>query len=184
MSQPNAGHAVARNHGIRLATGDFIGFIDADDLWHPEKLERQLRLFAARPELGIVFSHLENFVSPDVDLAELPPTGDAPCASMPGYSATCMLVRREVFDRVGLLDETLKHGNDRDWLCRAAEQSVPMEMLPDVLLRRRLHKTNRSSALADRSRSEYLRIIKASLDRRRREAGEPMAYPFKNRGPG
>jgi GT2 family glycosyltransferase len=83
-----------------------------------------------------------------------------------------MLARRTNFDRVGLFDETLRHGNDRDWLLRAAEQGVQVELLPDILVYRRLHHANRSSAMGDLSRAEYLRILKTSLDRRRAAHGQ------------
>src|SRR5262249_46647903 len=53
VRQEQAGPAAARNAGIRRATGAFISFLDADDLWHPEKLARQLARFAARPDLEV-----------------------------------------------------------------------------------------------------------------------------------
>lgn len=178
LQQPNAGHASARNLGVSRATGAFVAFCDADDLWLPEKLERQLARFEARPELGVVFTWLENFVSPDADPARLPP-GEASKA-VAGYSSVTMLARREAWDRVGPLDVTLRHGNDREWFCRAAEASVAMEMMTGVLVRRRLHTTNRSAALGSNSRAEYLRILKASLDRRRSQNGGDVAeYPFR-----
>jgi hypothetical protein len=55
---------------------------------------------------------------------------------------------------------------------RAAEQGIQVDLLPDVLVYRRLHDTNRSTALGGPSRAEYLRIIKASLDRRRAKDGQ------------
>jgi len=174
VHQPNAGHAAARNLGLSVAKGEYTAFVDADDLWHPEKLARQLERFAARPELGVVFTHLENFRSADGD-----PSPGA-LRPLPGYTSVSMLAKREVFARVGLLDVALEHGNDRDWFCRAAEHGVVMEMMPDVLVRRRLHESNRSSALSGNSRAEYLRILKASLDRRRRGDGEVAEYPFRS----
>ena len=53
-----------------------------------------------------------------------------------------------------------------------------MEMMPDVLVRRRLHASNRSAALGGNSRAEYLRILKASLDRRRAGGNAVVEYPF------
>ena len=178
LRQAHAGHAAARNHGLSVATGDFIAFVDADDLWHPEKLARQLARFAARPERGVVFTHLENFWSPDADPARRP--NEDAFRPVPGYTSVTMLAGRDVFDRVGLFDVALKHGNDRDWFCRVAEQNIAMEMMPDVLVRRRLHASNRSAAHGDTSRAEYLRILKASLDRRRGGGGEVTAYPFQS----
>lgn len=50
----NGGVASARNFGLDVATGDFIAFLDADDYWHPQKLQRQMDVFAAHPEVGLV----------------------------------------------------------------------------------------------------------------------------------
>jgi len=175
VQQPNAGHASARNLGLSVATGEFLSFLDADDLWHPEKLARQLARFDEKPKLGVVFTHIENFYSPDADPAVRP--DDDALRPIPGYTSVTMLARAEEFGRVGGSDVELKHGNDRDWFCRAAELGVAIEMMPDVLVRRRLHAQNRSAALSSDSRAEYLRILKASLDRRR-AAGDVTEYPF------
>lgn len=175
LQQPNAGHGAARNFGISAATGAFLSFVDADDLWHPDKLSRQLARLEADPALGVVFTHLENFWSPDADPAAAPP--NEAFVPIPGYTSVTMLARSETFSKVGSFDVTLQHGDDRDWFCRASEQGITMAMMPDVLVRRRLHHTNRSAALGNNSRAEYLRILKASLDRRR-ASGDIAQYPF------
>lgn len=56
VRQPNAGAYAARNTGVAAGSGEFVAFLDADDRWEPAKLERQLALFANRPEVGLVFS--------------------------------------------------------------------------------------------------------------------------------
>jgi hypothetical protein len=68
---------------------------------------------------------------------------------------------------VGLFKTSLHHGDSTDWFMRADQSGAVMELLPDVLVHRRLHQTNRSRLLAANSRDEFLKIVKARLDRQR-----------------
>jgi glycosyltransferase involved in cell wall biosynthesis len=61
LCQQNQGVPAARNAGLRIATGDFIGFLDGDDKWHPDKLKRQIALFDENPEIGVVFTDYSPF---------------------------------------------------------------------------------------------------------------------------
>lgn len=56
IAQPNSGQSHARNVGIERATGEYVAFLDADDLWLPEKLKEQINLFSRLPEVEVVFS--------------------------------------------------------------------------------------------------------------------------------
>lgn len=167
VKQSNKGPATARNFGLSLATGDFVAFLDADDLWHPEKLERQLARFQNRPELDYCVTHAQNFW-----VAEM--AGEAKkyerhriSGSLPGYVTGTLMARRALFETVGLFDPALGHGDSTDWFLRASERGTVMELLSDVLLYRRLHPANRSRVRAANSRDEYLRLLKLSLDRKR-----------------
>ncbi len=60
ISQDNQGLAGARNTGIRCATGDYLAFLDADDLWAPTKLEKQVSLLDQNPEVGLVYTWVES----------------------------------------------------------------------------------------------------------------------------
>jgi glycosyltransferase involved in cell wall biosynthesis len=54
VAQPNAGASAARNLGIASSRGEFVAFLDADDVWHPRKLEAQLEALARHPDLGML----------------------------------------------------------------------------------------------------------------------------------
>jgi glycosyltransferase involved in cell wall biosynthesis len=167
LRQSNKGPATARNLGVRLATGEFVAFLDADDLWHPEKLERQLARFQARPELGCCVAHVQNFWIMEMAGEAKKYERHRISGSLPGYVTGTLLARRALFEIVGLFDSALGHGDSTDWFLRACERETVIELLSDVLLFRRLHRANRSRVHATKSRDEYLRLLKLSLDRKR-----------------
>jgi glycosyltransferase involved in cell wall biosynthesis len=167
LKQRNQGPSAARNLGLRAATGEFIAFLDADDLWHPEKLTRQMERFHARPELDYCVTYAQNFWSPELDAEAARYQSHRISRPLPGYVTQTLVARRVLFDTVGLFNAALPHGDSTEWFLRAAEYGAVMELLPQVLVYRRLHPMNRSRLLSSNSRDQYLRLLKSSLDRRR-----------------
>ena len=163
--QENAGHAAARNRAVALASGERFAFLDADDRFVPDKLERQSAVLDADETLDMVFGHVREFVSPELSEEERR-TVRPPAPPAAWTAPNLMLVRRESFFRVGLFDERLKVGVTVDWYARALEAGLRSAMLPEVVLERRLHLSNNGLLERD-SRSQYLHVLKASLDRRR-----------------
>lgn len=116
--------AKPKNVGIKLAKGKYIAFLDHDDEWLPEKLERQLKLFEVSniPNLGLVSSNamIVNLVDGSTLEHKMPRLTD-PCAGLLErnfiFCSSGVVVKREVFDEVGLHDERFKQGDDWDmWL--------------------------------------------------------------------
>ena len=167
VKQPNAGPAAARNLGINVATGEFLAFLDADDLWLPEKSALQMARFQTRPELDYCVGYVQNFWIPELREEAERFREHRISKPLPGYVTSTLMVRRNFFDAVGLFNATMNHADDTDWFLRARERGGVMELLPDVLLYRRLHTSNLSRVGASQSRDQYLDVIKAVLDRRR-----------------
>jgi glycosyltransferase involved in cell wall biosynthesis len=167
VRQNNAGPAAARNLGLNLAQGEFVAFLDADDLWHPEKLRRQMARFQARPELDYCVGYVQNFWIPELQAEAEKYRGHRISEPMPGYVTGTLLARCVVFEMLGLFDPALDHGDSTEWFLRAVERGAMTELLPDLLLYRRLHPNNRSRARAANSREEYLKLLKSALDRKR-----------------
>jgi glycosyltransferase involved in cell wall biosynthesis len=165
LSQPNSGISAARNRAVALATGDYLAFLDADDLWVADKLARQYAAFQADPDLDLVFGQVCQFHDRTTadPLAARPP---APAELQPGYLPSALLLPRATFLRVGLFETNWRMGEFTSWYLRAQEAGLRVAMLPELVAWRRLHQTN--NGLQQRqSINDYVRILKASLDRRR-----------------
>jgi glycosyltransferase involved in cell wall biosynthesis len=171
IQQANAGNGSARNTGLQAATGEFLAFLDADDRFAPGKLSLQMRALDEDPDLDMVFGHVREFVSPELD-EETRATIRPPAATpMPWTAPNLMLIRRASFHRVGLFSTTVRVGVTVDWFARADEAGLRHRILPQTVLERRLHTQNNGLRERD-SRSQYLEVLKAALDRRRAAAGD------------
>lgn len=122
LYQENGGQAIAKNHGVRTAKGEFIAFLDADDMWYPEKLEIQIPLFSRSENTGIVYSRLcyidekgeERGIS-DNELFRGQVSGALLIRNFIGFGTS--VVRKECFERLGVFNESLNMGIDYDlWL--------------------------------------------------------------------
>ena len=163
--QINNGTAAARNLGTRAAKGSYFAFLDQDDLWEKDKLELQVSAFRNDPKLDIAFGMVKQFHSPELDKS-LKQSIQCPHYPMPGFLPSAMLVNREAFFKVGPFDSTWQIGEWANWYVRACELKLRIVMLPEVVALRRLHESNKG-ILQREYRAEYIRILKASLDRHR-----------------
>lgn len=123
ICKPHSGKSASRNAGIYAAQGDYIAFIDADDLWLPEKLELQMQMFSRDPNLGWVYSDGYLFEGASTKntmtfggLSHLH-SGDILCPLLlhDFIPSPTPVIRRKIFDEVGYFDETLLRQEPEDW---------------------------------------------------------------------
>ena len=143
--QNNAGVAAARNAGMAVARGEYLAFLDSDDLWLPEKIEKQLALFEADPGLGLVHCGAERFDAAGKTLS-------VEVSGLEGWVArellargqgliavgSSMMVRRKVADEIGGFDSRLPACEDGDFCYRVALR-YRFGFVPEPLVRYRQH---------------------------------------------
>lgn len=146
----NAGVAATRNRGVALASGEFIAYLDDDDLWRPHHLHGLVSLLDARPYSGLVYGDAEIWrmerVSPGISGAGTDETWrpaefrtlavafDAEELYRNDYIVPGgMMHRRSLYEAVGPFDERLYVSDDWDWLLRVNAASA-IDRLPHVVV--------------------------------------------------
>jgi len=165
VKQPNQGGNVARNRGIREASGDFIAFLDSDDVWHPSKLEKQMSVMMADAEIGAVYCGLQQVDLESGKVVEVNertyPQGNI-LSQMLIHDVTAptstYLVRHSVFDKVGSFDIHLQARQDWDMWIRVSA-SFKIACVPEVLMDFRDHSGPRTFSNPDKEIHAYSLIM-------------------------
>ena len=168
VTQKTAGPAATRNLGWRSARGDFVAFLDADDLWHPEKLAIQSEILRENPEIAFCVSLAQMFWTNPQEAENF--AGHERAKPIPGYATTTLLARRELFQTIGAFNESLWFTDATEWFMRAEEAGVRSHLVEKVLTFHRMHGANLTRRRSDESRAEFLQVVRASLRRRRARA--------------
>jgi len=164
FSMEHSGAGAARNYGVAQAKGELFAFLDSDDLWAEDKIERQLAAFENHPGIDVVSGHVRQFRSPELPVHSMNKI-KCPEESIPGHVVGAMLIKREAFFRVGLFETDLQVGEVMSWYIRAFDMNIKMLMLPECVYLRRLHESNKGITHREFIK-QRVRILKAHLDRK------------------
>ena len=158
------GFVDARNHLLEQARHAWIAFHDADDIWLPQKLERQIAFLRANPGQEGCLALAEQFLELG---STLPPNFRQSLLEEPTaqFFIPNLLASRAAFDRVGPFDTSDPQGADSDWFVRAKDAGLDFPVVPEVLYRRRWHASNLSHQFA--FNSSMLDILRRSVQRKR-----------------
>lgn len=178
-AEARSGAGAARNVGLRHAAAPLIAFLDGDDVWLPGKLARQKWLLDERPEVGLVCAR-GVFWYPEDGAGGVPPVepwapGEAIPLDVDGWAyhrlllrpawvwTTTVVLRRELVERVGGFDESLRLGQDYDYWLRASRETRIQRIAQPLALYRQ-HADN-STRTAPRQRNYELEIVERALAR-------------------
>ncbi len=164
LKKPNGGAASARNMGLRQKLRKYVYFLDADDLAQVDAFLTLGRSLEEDRDLGAVFGLAEDFISPELSEEQkktLYPRLSAYSGILPG----CSLIRSEVFEQIGMFDETLSSGEVIDWMLRLRNSGLKSISLPVVTLKRRLHMHNTGRLQREQERRNYAAILRRRLSK-------------------
>jgi glycosyltransferase involved in cell wall biosynthesis len=149
LAQANTGLPATRNRGCAVARGEYFAFLDADDVWLPNKLEVQVRALERNPDIGMVCGSMNRI---DIDSRPLPgpkpsdPPGETTIEMLERGTAlpSTWMIRRSCFEGVGGFDEQLTSMEDYEFALRVA-MHCKVACLPEVLVNYRVHSDSLSN---------------------------------------
>ncbi|MBE9125524.1 MULTISPECIES: glycosyltransferase family 2 protein [unclassified Coleofasciculus] len=159
------GSAAAYNSGIEAAKGELIAFLDHDDFWTTDKLTVQVNYLISHPDIQYTIAKMKSFLEPGCEM----PAGfrkelleKAAVAPIPGT----LVVRKPLFEVIGTFNHDLTTAEDVDWFARAKDAGIPMAVVAQVLLCKRIHTSNLSLNSTNNNQN-LLKVLRQSIKRQR-----------------
>lgn len=174
VSQGGTGVNEAWNQGINEAQGEYVGFIGSDDVWVPEKIQKQISYFEDHPDILCCITMIKMFLEPDTT----PPPSyriETLDIAYPGYNLETLLVHRSIFEQIGGFLTRAPGPQDMDWWLRLIDSGETVAVVPEVLVHKRIHDLNLS--YTDKPEHFYNNIFAAmrrSIQRKRKSGSATL----------
>lgn len=180
ITQKNSGVSIARNTGVSDAKGEYIAFLDHDDLWLPEKLEKQVKVLDSNKELGLLYSDsymidergnlkkdtlISSIMSRNILRIKMfrgNILNELFCVDFIPLLTT--IVRKDTFDKVGMFNPEYKISEDYDLFLRIA-QLYTVDFIERPLAKYRIHSRGISKNIEIRV-NEDLQIMEYWLNKK------------------
>lgn len=158
FEQAHFGQPKTINRGLAATSADYICFLDADDYWEKDKLEKQLKFFHTNKEAVACFTMIKEFdsfedngVTPKYKARELP---------MKGIQKSTILFKRVLLEQYGYFDENQLMAVFINWFSKMQKDNIVFDTLDEVLVHRRVHDANFTKTI---NRTDYLQVLKRHL---------------------
>lgn len=165
VSQPDGGQAAAINQGLRLARGQFVGYLNADDVLEPQAVETAVRCFLRQPDWDLVYGRAYLMDENDQRLGWY----DTRPFSLPALADHCLICqpaafwRRNLHWRHGYFDEGLTGAFDYDFWLRLGAAGCRLVHVPEVLAGSRQHPSTKTNRLRVRCLGESLQVLRRNV---------------------
>jgi len=169
IRQTNQGCGAATTTGIAAVTTPFVAFLDADDLWLPNKAERQLVRLSERTEVAALVAQAQIFRG-STQSPQLGPANDV-------WGRTTLMMRTEAAMNIGeIIDPPGGRGDMVDWIARGRELGYAFEQMNEVLAMRRIRPGSLSYGRDAEKDRGYLLTVKRALERKRAAAARSTTH--------
>jgi len=155
----------AWNVGIEAARGDLIAFLSHDDMWTPDKLHVQMNYMTEHPKIQYTIARVKFFMESGFPI----PTGfrkELLEGDHIGRIPETLVVRKSLFDVIGNFNPQITSAEDLEWFARANDYKVPMAIMPELLLFKRIHDKNLTSNISQ-IHQNILSALRLSVERKR-----------------
>lgn len=162
LHQKHKNVAAARNLGVGKASGEYLAFLDADDIWDTDKLKTQINYMEENPDIDYSVTKHSLFLTEGLkDFPQWVRTNHSKEETI-AYIPSSLIVRKSAFEIVGYFDESYRISDDSDWFLRARDAGIKLGIIDKNLLHKRVH----SQCLMSQTgviKKELMKSIRASL---------------------